>query len=300
MLTREPPNLFGAVGPNRLAPVHGFDDVGGGSRGRRPHQATERWMKSRPREWRRRGSALALFLMVLAADGAHAQGFGFGRGRGRGRTRPIRDGLPTIEGSVDRGFSFCRLQYREVRREANGQGWETDYPVSDRNLMTRFSQLTTATIARWEDGEPGHAVVRAIDDSLFECPFLFASDVGTMALTDLDIVRLRDYLLKGGFLWVDDFWGNRAWDQWASQILRILPEHTIVDVPPDHPLLSALYQVSEIPQVPSIQFWRRSGMATSERGRRERGATSPSHLREGRPPPGLDEPQHRHRRRVGA
>ena len=119
---------------------------------------------------------------------------------------------------------------------------------------------------RWQDGEPGYVVLRATDPNLFQCPFLFASDAGTMALDDAEAMKLREYLLKGGFFWADDFWGDRAWEAWESQIRRVLPGYRIEEISPGHRLLSTFYQVDEIPQIPSIQFWRGSGGATSERG----------------------------------
>ena len=183
--------------------------------------------------------------------------------------RPYREGLPTASNGVrDRGFTFCRLLYEHVRRERGGYGWNTDYPGSDNNFITRFTELTTARPARWSDGQRGYAVVRATQDELYECPFIFMSDVGTVGFSELEVERLRDYLLKGGFIWVDDFWGNAAWRQWTKEIGRVLPEHPIVDITPDHMLMHALYVVEEIPQIPSIQWWRRNGgsYGTSERG----------------------------------
>jgi hypothetical protein len=112
-------------------------------------------------------------------------------------------------------------------------------------------------------------VVRLTDPELFDCPFLMASDVGTLGFTEDEVPRLREYLLKGGFLWVDDFWGSRAWFQWVQEIGRVLPssEYPIADVPRDHPILRTLFELSEVPQVTNIQFWRRSGgRETSERG----------------------------------
>ncbi len=97
------------------------------------------------------------------------------------------------------------------------------------------------------------------------------SDVGTAAFGADEAKRLRAYLLRGGFLWVDDFWGPRAWEQWAGEIANVLPpsEFPIVDVPLDHPIFRGLYEIKRIPQIPSIQFWRRNGGATtSERGSR--------------------------------
>jgi hypothetical protein len=81
-------------------------------------------------------------------------------------------------------------------------------------------------------------------------------------------VRLRDYLLKGGFLYVDDFWGPDAWDQWEDQIGKVLPakDYPIVDLAPDHPLFRSMFVVTRVPQIPSINFWSRNGGATSERG----------------------------------
>lgn len=185
------------------------------------------------------------------------------------RPNPIREGLPTSRGGVvDRGFTFCRLLYQSVRSEPMGHGWNTDYPASDYNFLVRLAELTTTRPAWWADhDQPGFAVVRATQDELFECPFVFMSDVGTVGFSDREVGRLREYLLKGGMIYVDDFWGEWAWRQWSSEIGRVLPEYPIVDIQPDHMLMHALYEVAGIVQVPSIQFWRRNGRHyTSEQG----------------------------------
>lgn len=207
-----------------------------------------------------RGAMLArrtlLTALALGLAGAlTAQGYG------RYRAPAVHAELPRAHG----GFTFCRLHYDSVRREAGGQGWWTDYPTADSNLMLRLSQFTSTGITR-RDGEPGHTVLRATDPALFRCPFLFASDTGTAGLSEEETDALRDYLLKGGFLWADDFWGDRAWEHWTAELRRILPELPIREITPDHPLFSTFYQVPRVPQVPSIQFWRQSGGETSERG----------------------------------
>lgn len=205
------------------------------------------------------GLIAGLLLLMLASAALHGQRRG---GRGGWRAAPYREGMPDQR----RGFTFCRLLYTSVRVEAAGHGWNTDYPASDHNFMLRLSQLTRTDVSRWGDGEPGYAVVRPTDKALFECPFLFASDVGTAAFTNEEIVQLRQYLLKGGFLWVDDFWGDYAWYNWATEIHKILPFYEIVDLPIDHQMFGVAFVVDHVPQIPSIQFWRRSGGATSERG----------------------------------
>jgi hypothetical protein len=199
-------------------------------------------------------------LLVLVSTSVVAQGRGWG---GEGRfSRPIREGLPERR----TGFMFCRLQYDRVMAFPSGLGWSTDYPRSDRNFMTRLPQLTSAHVTRWLDGELGHAVVRATDPNLFQCPFLFASDPGSAGFSDAEVAQLRTWLLKGGFLWVDDFWGERAWQHWVGQIQLVLPEYRIQELTPDHPIYSVFYLLPEMPQIPSIQSWYDTGGLTQERG----------------------------------
>jgi hypothetical protein len=169
----------------------------------------------------------------------------------------------------DGNFVACRLMYRSVRSEPMGIGWETDYPYAEINLMIRLSELTKTPVSFDGRRNPHHYVVRLTDDALFNCPFTLASDVGTIGLTPVEADRLRTYLLKGGFLWVDDFWGSAAWDQWVREIAKVLPpsEYPISDVKLDDPMLRSFFEVHKIPQITNIQFWRGvGGSTTSERG----------------------------------
>jgi hypothetical protein len=206
-----------------------------------------------------------VFAMVLAATVASAQEqWGGYRGWG-GRSRfPPR--YPTVE-SFDGGFNFCRLVYTSDRREDGGSGWSTDYWDADINFTTRLGELTKTTISRRKDGQPNHLSVRIADPLLFQCPFLSATDVGTASFTAEEAELLRTYLLKGGYLWVDDFWGPYAWDNWVSQISKVLPpaQFPIRDLGLDHPIRRTLFEFTNLPQIPSISFWRRSGGDTSER-----------------------------------
>jgi Domain of unknown function (DUF4159) len=173
-----------------------------------------------------------------------------------------RGQLPPEPGS----FTFCRLMYRSVRSEALGSGWTTDYPSADQNLMIRLSEITTLDVSRGELEEPVHAVVRATDQNVFRCPFLFASDVGTLNFLDAEVESLRQYLLKGGFLWVDDFWGPRALDEFIKEIRRVLPDSDLAELPMDHPIFSTFFTLKEIPQIPAISYWLATNGQTAERG----------------------------------
>lgn len=206
---------------------------------------------------------LAACLVALGAALAAAQGFG--QGWGRLRTAPPRFPTPT---SFDGGYTFCRGMFQSDRREAGGMGWWTDYPDADINFSIRLSELSKVRVSRQPGGDPNHLVVRLTDDALFECPTLHMEDVGTLRLSETEVARLREYLLKGGFLYVDDFWGEWAWEQWAREIGRVLPpaDYPIVDIRPDHQLFRQMFVIDRLPQIPSINSWMRMGGSTSERG----------------------------------
>jgi hypothetical protein len=218
-------------------------------------------MNTRPSLLRRALFPWALVTTLLLPLGTlEAQTIGIGFGN-RTRVAPGQ-GLPDIPG----GFTFCRLWWNSVRDFSSGSGWNTDFPQADRNMSIRITELTPVTNSLWTHGEPGFAIVRATEPELFQCPFLFASHVGEMGLSPSEVERLREYLLKGGLLWADDFWGTPSWRAFAGEVARILPEYEIVELPMDHPLFSIVYNVPSIPQIPSINHWRRTGGGTSELG----------------------------------
>jgi hypothetical protein len=184
-------------------------------------------------------------------------------GGGFSRTRPKWATLKNFDGS----FNYCRGFYTSDRHEEGGSGWETDYPGADNNFSVRLAELTKVRVRLDAAGQPDHVVVRLTDPLLHRCPIVHMEDVGTVRFSQEEVHYLREYLLKGGFLQVDDFWGTAAWNQWAREIGRVLPpgEYPIVDIPHNHPVLHVLYNVTAIEQVSSIQFWTRSGGLVSER-----------------------------------
>ena len=115
--------------------------------------------------------------------------------------------------------------------------------------------------------------IRLDDPNLRRYPFLYALEVGYMAMTEPEVVGLRDYLLAGGFLVIDDFWGSYQWANFEREIRRVLPEYPIVDIPLDHPLLSAFYDIEDILQVPGLGWgvggyptWQRDGYEPALKG----------------------------------
>lgn len=206
----------------------------------------------------RRVAAVATVFVLASAAYAVAQ---FQGRQGRGV-----DGTLAPAQFPDGDFVICRLVYTEVRRY--GVGWRTDYPLGERNLSIRLSEMTHTRVSSKPDGSPNHYVVRLTDDQLFSCPFIMAGDIGSIGLSPTDAARLREYLLKGGFMWTDDHWGSEEWEVWTRELAKVFPpdEYPIEELTPADPLFRSQFEVSEMPQIPNIGYWRRSGGATSEQG----------------------------------
>lgn len=202
--------------------------------------------------------ALVVLAVLMFSAAAAAQ---FGR-RGFRRQRALQ--AATLD-DFDGNFHYCRAYYTPHPR-GDGGGWSTDYPSADVNLSIRFSELTKAAVGFDDRGYPEHLIVRLTDETLFRCPFIMMQEVGALYFSEEDAAALRQYLLKGGFLWVDDFWGSYAWALWEGEIQKVFPpnEFPILDVPSDHPIMKTLYDVEAVPQIPSINQWWSGG--TSERG----------------------------------
>lgn len=192
--------------------------------------------------------------VLLCAAGIGAQQ------RFRGRN------VAVVQSPYDGTFRFCRVRFRSSPL-GDGDGWSVDYPRADENLSSRVSELTKTPVGLASDGAPRHAVVALTEPELFQCPFVMLSEPGGADFDDEEAAQLRAYLLKGGFLWVDDFWGTRAWEWWTRQIGKALPpgEFPIVELSMDHPMYHTMFDIKEVPQIPNVGLWVRR-QETSERG----------------------------------
>ena len=217
--------------------------------------------------WGAVGALLVVGLLAIGVGAGHAQRIFAGF---YGTTPPRFPNANSFQG----GFTFCRAMFSSNRREK--RGWDTDYPGADINFSIRLAELTKTRTAKQTSGtDPEYVVVRLTDRALFQCPYLLMEDAGTITLDDEEVSSFREYLLKGGFVFVSDYWGPLAREQFDEEISRVLPptEYPIVDLALDHPLWHTQYQLDELPQMPSIQSWRRSG------GNTDRGVTDPPSAR---------------------
>ena len=116
----------------------------------------------------------------------------------------------------DGRFMYCRVFYRG--------GWSTDYPGADHNFSVRLAELTRVPVKFDEHRNPHHVVVALTDPLLFRCPILFMTNAGSGEFSTEEVERLREYFLKGGFLWVDDSWGSaHVASDGCLELSRILP-----------------------------------------------------------------------------
>jgi hypothetical protein len=159
--------------------------------------------------FRRLGTGLAIGGLALVAAGA--------RGDKAPEAASGRAGAPRL--------SVARLQY-------DGDDWYAN-PSSLPNLIRAIRDRTTLAV------EPREARTTLLDDQLFDHPFLHLTGHGNIKLTDAEVARLRDYLLRGGFLHADDNYGLD--EHFRREIAKVFPDRPLVDVPLNHPIYSIVY-----------------------------------------------------------
>jgi hypothetical protein len=219
------------------------------------------WSAGPRRAWPAHAAALvaAILLVTVALDAQRGRG-----GRG-GRSRGFAGPRFAVTEDFDGSFQFCRVVFREIPG-GDGGNWSVDWPRADENLSIRLSELTKTPVSMDERGDPKPLLVQLNDPVFFRCPFIMMTEVGNIYLDEVESKNLREYLQKGGFLWVDDFWGEYAWQIWESQIRKVLPTgpYPFVDLPLDHAIFRSVFTITRFPQIPSIGAWG-GRYGTSER-----------------------------------
>jgi hypothetical protein len=209
---------------------------------------------------------LGFAIAIAAASLALAQSFGGGR-------FPERDGeseddqLPPARAAE---FHFIRLEYTDLpqyhrrwgrsSRDGMGSGWWiVDWPAADNHFTSGVSRLT-----RIDAGDPRH--LRLTDEHLFDYPWIYATQTGWWGLSDVECLRLREYLLRGGFIVVDDFWGEEQWETFRQTMERVLPGQAITDIGESDSVMHVLYDIGEKDRtfIPGSRHLRRGAGGTVE------------------------------------
>lgn len=146
-------------------------------------------------------------------------------------------------------------------RERSGAGWGTDHPLSDNNFAFRLQQLTSMEV------NPDPIVLRLTDPELYNYPFLYMADPGYLGLSEAEVQALRKYLLNGGFLMMDDFWGDNEWENVYYQMKRVFPEREPRELELEHPIFNCVFVLKKKPQILNYRYaeWGRPGGITWER-----------------------------------
>ena len=186
----------------------------------------------------RAGFLLAVLALPLMGTPLEAQrrrgGGGFGV---NGEAALYHGPNPPYDGR----FTYARIKFTQSCCVQGGQYWDVkwghDYPSADQNLPKILQELTSMKLRT-----DGSVIVTLDDPELFKYPFAYLCEVGYWVPNDQEVLGLRNYLLKGGFIIVDDFEGNH-WYNFEEQMKRVFPELRPLPVDPSHPLFDSFYRI---------------------------------------------------------
>jgi len=169
-----------------------------------------------------------------------------------------RNGVATWEN--DARFPSDTFHFARLKAKSHG-AWSTDYPDSDLNFSFRLQQMTSIKV------NPDPIVISPLDEKLKEYPFLYQVETGNLALEDDEAKALRDHLTNGGFLMIDDFFHDYAWQNTVEQVSKIFPDRKIKELTLEHPIFNIVFKMKVKPQVLGIGFAMKN---------KDTGITSPS------------------------
>ena len=207
--------------------------------------------------------ALAMYAGPSRAAGPAASPQGFGGFGGFGGPYAYGYNMNPAPAVPERAeFAWSRLQYDPAAGSAGGFGygygfrlgggrrglWSQDYPKADRTFLEALKRLTRINARSYEQ------VVNLNDNNIYNYPFVYAVQVASWTFTPAQAARLRDYLLKGGFLMVDDFWGTEDWNNFMRGLRLVFPHRAVEDIPDNDPIFHVLYNLDNRFQVPSEMY----------------------------------------------
>jgi hypothetical protein len=214
--------------------------------------------------------SLIFLICSLALGAVLAQRFGGRRGYGGGRysdyesARTAREiaqhGNETPSWTNASGFESDVFTFLRIRRDSRGYGgygrgggpWWTDAPDSDLNLAYRLQQMTALKV------DPDGRFLRLTEKELADYPFIYMVEPGSLYLDDAEIAALRKYLLNGGFLWLDDFWGDSEWDNMEHVLTQVFPDRSFVELPLTNQLYHCVFDIKSKGQIPNVDLGTQS------------------------------------------
>ncbi|MCA9130565.1 MAG: DUF4159 domain-containing protein [Planctomycetales bacterium] len=208
-------------------------------------------------------ACLALSLVIASyAEGQRFGGQGYG-GQGFGGSRRSdptvfdRNEFPMWEIKKPYAkdvFTFVRIKTQPSWNRSSNRNWTADYPDADFYFSWRLHQLTSLQV------NPDPITLELTDPQLNDFPFVFLAAPQSVDFSAAEVTALREYLLNGGFMMCDEFFGTIQWDLFHHQLKRVFPEFEPVELNLSHEIFHMVYDLDFIPQVPAIHFWQRLGI----------------------------------------
>jgi len=156
----------------------------------------------------------------------------------------------------DSEFTFVRLVYNSAPAMYQGYGygsrdsWRVDWPDAENHFLQGLGRFTN--VNKSAQGK----LLSLVDDELFDFPWLYVLEVGSWVLSDTEVQRLRAYLLKGGFLMIDDFHGSREWAGFMATMRKVFPNRPVHEIDNNHEVLHVFYDLDNRIQIPGMYtYW---------------------------------------------
>ncbi len=202
---------------------------------------------------KRIGLIVLIFVLALSAVLAQRRFRGGGGWRADGYRNPREMGQHSVETPVwtnAPGFERDVFTFARIKHDPNPRGsggwWDTDTPDSDLNISYRLQQVTSLKV------NPDGLFLSLMDQDVTDYPFLYIVEPGTLYFSDEEAAILRKYLLNGGFLMLDDFWGDYEWNIMEVELKKVFPDRGFVDLPLSHPLYHCVFDIKAKEQCPNI------------------------------------------------
>ena len=184
--------------------------------------------------------------------------------------------IPVIGGDKFQGlkWTFVRIKYASYQGEGAARNsqlaywdepWAIDAPAAEQNLSRRIKSVTAIDV-----GEP--QVMTLDDERLFQYPWIYIVEPSNLVLSEKEVPILREFLLRGGTLTMDDFHGPYEWDLTVRQLQRVFPDREIVEIAPPHAIYDCFYRLEKYPQIPGLgsflsgRTWEKGGFVARLRG----------------------------------
>lgn len=167
----------------------------------------------------------------------------------RGSTAPAWTNATRFQKDV---FTFVRLKYSVDGAHGFGRDpeyrWQIDFPDCELNFSFRLQQVTSIKV------NPDPKWLAITNQELFNYPFVYIVEPGRLTFQPEEIPILKRYLLNGGFLMCDDFWGDFDWQNFSGEMKRVFPDREPIELPLTHPIFNCVFPLKEKPQVPGVPW----------------------------------------------